>query len=62
MKGYVARKARVIDLDPRTVEQLHRHHERQDDERASRGNADLDPGLAFRSSDGQAMHPHSLTA
>jgi integrase len=53
-------QARVIDLDTGTVAQLRQHHERQDEERAQYGEAYLDTGLAFRASDGRALHPHSF--
>jgi integrase len=54
-------QARVIDLDPGTVEQLRRHREHQAKER-DEWNVDYqDNDLVFCREDGSAIHPHSLS-
>jgi len=49
--------ARVIDLDPHTVDVLREHRLAQDQERAAEGNHYADNDRVFRKADGTAVHP-----
>lgn len=54
-------QARTIDVDPGTVERLHRHRERQDREREDWGADYQDNDLVFCREDGSPIHPHSFS-
>lgn len=54
-------QARVIDLDPDTVEQLRRHRDRQLVDRREWGNDYEDQDLVFCLENGTPIHPHSLS-
>jgi integrase len=54
-------QARVIDLDPETNALLLRHRERQNDGRETAERVVRASGLAFRTEDGIAIHPHSFS-
>jgi integrase len=54
-------QARVIDLDPGTVEQLRRHRERPLADRRVWGNDYEDQDLVFCRENGTPIHPHSLS-
>jgi len=49
--------ARVIDLDPRTVDVLREHGVAQDAERTNAGSHYADNDRVFRKADGTAIHP-----
>jgi len=49
--------ARVIDLDPHTVEMLRQHRLAQDAERIAGGDAYTNNDRVFRKADGTAIHP-----
>ncbi|MGH9158320.1 MAG: tyrosine-type recombinase/integrase [Acidimicrobiales bacterium] len=49
--------ARVIDLDPQTVDVLRRHRLAQDAERIAGGDAYADNDRVFRKADGAVIHP-----
>ncbi len=54
-------QARVIDLDPRTIEHLRGHRRRQLDERTEWGSDYQDGDLVFCKEDGQPLHPQTYT-
>ena len=54
-------QARVIDLDPGTVEQLKAHQSRQTAEREEWADDYEDSDLVFCREDGSPIHPHSLS-
>jgi integrase len=54
-------QARVIDLDPATVDQLRHHRERQVSDRLGWGNDYEDQDLVFCLENGTPIHPHSLS-
>jgi integrase len=54
-------QARVVDLDPRTIEQLAAHRDRQEVERALWGDDYQDRGLVFCKEDGTPLHPDTFT-
>ena len=54
-------QARVIDLDPGTVQQLQAHKSRQADEREEWASDYEDSDLVFCREDGSPIHPHSLS-
>ena len=54
-------RARVIDLDPGTVEQLRRHRNQQADERAEWGVNYRDTDLVFCKENGEPLHPQSYS-
>ncbi len=54
-------QARVIDLDPGTVEQLRAHRERQQQEREELGGGYHDQDLVFCRADGTPIHPDTFT-
>ena len=54
-------QARVIDLDPGTVEVLRAHRARQDDEQAAWGPGYHHTDLVFRRVDGSPVHPDSFS-
>lgn len=49
--------ARVIDLDPRTVDVLRKHRLAQEAERTAGGDPYADNDRVFRKADGRALHP-----
>lgn len=53
--------ARVIDLDPETVEQLCDHRRRQQDERAEWGADYEDRDLVVCKENGEPIHPHTFS-
>lgn len=53
--------ARVIDLDPATVEQLRRHHRRQQADRDEWGSDYQDQDLVFCREDGTPLHPDGFS-
>lgn len=56
-----AHKARVIDLDPRTIELLEAHRERQRAERTEWGTGYLDGDLVFARENGTPLQPDSFS-
>ncbi|MDX1468940.1 MAG: site-specific integrase [Acidimicrobiia bacterium] len=54
-------RARVVNLDPATVEQLRGHRARQMDERDEWGSEYRDQGLVFCKEDGTPIHPHTFS-
>jgi integrase len=54
-------RARVIDIDPNTVERLKAHRERQKDERSEWGNDYKDDDRVFPREDGSPLHPDGFT-
>lgn len=54
-------QARVIDLDPDTVEQLRAHHRRQQIEREEWGSDYRDNDLVIAKENGEPLHPQSFS-
>jgi integrase len=54
-------QARVVDLDPETLEQLRAHRARQEAERAEWGAGYKDHGLVFCRENGTPIHPDSFS-
>lgn len=54
-------RARVVDLDPGTIEQLRAQRRRQDADRAEWGDDYRDHGLVFAKENGEPLHPESFS-
>lgn len=54
-------QARVVDLDPRTIDQLRAHRQRQHGEKDEWGSEYQDQDLVFCREDGSPIHPHTFS-